>query len=49
MIINYLFIGGLTSLINFVTFFVMRYFDIGLVLTNTTANIVSVIFAFFAN
>lgn len=49
MIINYLFIGGLTTLINFVTFFVMRYFYIGLVLTNTTANIVSVIFAFFAN
>ena len=49
MIINYLFIGGLTTLINFVTFFAMRYFGIGLVLTNTTANIVSVIFAFFAN
>lgn len=46
MIINYLFIGGLTTLINFVTFFAMRYFGIGLVLTNTTANIVSVIFAF---
>ncbi|QVI34013.1 hypothetical protein BVJ53_05475 [Lacticaseibacillus chiayiensis] len=49
MMINYLFIGGLTTLINFVTFFVMRYFGIGLVITNTTANIVSVIFAFFAN
>ena len=46
MIINYLFIGGLTTLINFVTFFAMRYFGIGLVLTNTTANIVSVILLF---
>ena len=49
MMINYLFIGGLTTLINFITFFIMRYLGIGLVVTNTTANIVSVIFAFFAN
>jgi len=48
-LIRYLFIGGLTTLINIVVFFILNAIAIPLLWANTGAWLVSVIFAFFAN
>jgi len=48
-LIRYLFIGGLTTLVNIVVFFVLNALHMPLLWANTLAWLVSVIFAFFTN
>ncbi|KRM72144.1 GtrA family protein [Lacticaseibacillus brantae] len=48
-LIRYLFIGGLTTLVNIVVFFVLNAMSVPLLWANTVAWLVSVIFAFFTN
>ena len=45
----YLFFGGCTTLINIVTFFVCRQFDLGINTSNIIAWVIAVIFAFVTN
>ena len=45
----YLFFGGCTTLINIVTFFVCRQFNLGVDLSNVIAWVIAVIFAFVTN
>ena len=45
----YLFFGGCTTLINIVTFFICRQFDLGINLSNVIAWVIAVIFAFVTN
>lgn len=45
----YLFFGGCTTLINIVTFFICRQFELGINLSNVIAWVIAVIFAFVTN
>lgn len=48
--ILYIIFGGLTTLVNLVTYFVMReVFSVGILASNITAWFLSVVFAFFTN
>lgn len=48
-LIRYLFIGGLTTLVNIVVFFILNAMHMPILWANTVAWLVSVIFAFFTN
>ena len=48
-VLLYLFFGGLTTLVNIITFFVLRLFNIEIYISNLIAWIVSVLFAFVTN
>lgn len=48
-VLLYLVFGGLTTLINIISFFILRKFNIALYISNTIAWILSVLFAFITN
>lgn len=48
-VILYLFFGGLTTLVNIVSFFLLRQFDFSVYISNVIAWILSVLFAFVTN
>lgn len=48
-VISYLFFGVLTTLINIITFYVLRKINIGVYISNVIAWIISVLFAFITN
>ena len=48
-VLLYLFFGGLTTLVNIITFFVLRLFNVEIYISNLVAWIVSVLFAFITN
>ena len=48
-VLSYLFFGGCTTLINIITFWVLRLLKIGIYASNVVAWIVSVLFAFITN
>ena len=49
MILSYLFFGGLTTLVNIFTFWLLRVLKLGVYTSNVIAWIVSVLFAFITN
>lgn len=48
-VINYLFIGGCTTLISIISYLLCRWCGLGLVLSNIISWVLSVIFAYFSN
>ena len=48
-VLSYLFFGGLTTLVNILVFFLLRYFNFHLYLSNLIAWLVAVLFAFVTN
>ena len=48
-VLSYLFFGGCTTLVNIVTFWILRVLKIGVYTSNTIAWIVAVLFAFITN
>ncbi len=48
-IIMYLFFGGLTTVVNFAVFAILRYFGVGLIPTNIAAWICAVLLAYITN
>lgn len=48
-VLSYLFFGGCTTLVNIVTFWVLRLLKIGVYTSNVVACIISVLFAFITN
>lgn len=48
-VLSYLLFGGLTTLVNIVSFFILRQFNVAIYISNVIAWILSVLFAFITN